>query len=1332
MDKSHKGRTPFSFSRTALYSAITLALSGPGTGYAETITQDTQLPSGYTWSSATEDFIINNNADVTGSNTTLITPSVDINSGSLTLDDGSTIQGGVTIDTSTGVTFNLIDSELTASNAAITATTLGTLGINATSINLKNSKITAGDKLFSLTNSSLNAINSDMSGSIVTLETAIMSLEQGSRLNLHVAGDTGISLASSQFSATDSTIDISCTTNNCQDAIYISNTATGIKPILSLNNSQLNIQGDNFMGINAVTTAGGWLFSGPVNIDVTDSTITTNGKNSHAIVAQGANININITNSTINAQGENSSALILTPAASDSFSITNSTLNAAGATVQINGGDTTLNFADHTTVKNLSGNTAIAINDSNQTLSGTVVLEASDGSAIEGGVELNSTHTDSNFALSLTGGSTLTGAVDSTQYSGTSTLNIDNSSIWTINAASSLSSLTNSGTIAFTTDSATLALSGAGTLNTGSTLIADAAAIASGPLITNGTVSLAGELQVNNTSGAFNPENITSDQQLQNVTLIDADTAIQGDFDTLSLTTDMPDYLNVSSGVSDSDNTRYALTMGLSWYADDAALSTSPATGDFTLNAGETFAVTGDLVDRSINTSIWDGKTLTKKGSGQLTLSGNNSYSGGTFIEEGQLIAASVNALGSGDIVNDGWLVFDANGAFNLVQNITTHSGATLQLNDGSSLQTNVLTQDEGSTLDVYANTDAPVITTQQATLGGTLNISGLSGSTTSTSVTLIDAEQAIDGNFTTLTVAGMDADQVDFLTVSGMVNPNDNTRYDVTPGLSWYADSYDSLDPAHGTFTLNNHDDSFTLDVALTDVVPDSQTGWDGQSLTKDGAGELILGAQNTYSGETEVKAGTLWLTSNGVIGAEGSQQNVNVAQNATFGGLGTVNGNVINSGNIAISADNATGGTLTINGNYASNDGSLTINSQLGNDDSPTDKLVITGDTSGNTTLYVNNIGGQGAQTDTGIEVVDVNGASKGTFTQGNQVQIGLYEYRLYEDSGDWYLRSQAAAPDDKGGAQYRADIGAWLGNQWMARSLQMQSLYDREGSQLKSADGSVWARFKGGTAASQAANGSINIDNNYSQFQLGSDLAVWNNNEQSLAVGVMGSYINADTDSTGNRGADGSQFNASGNVEGYNIGLYATWYADAATHNGLYVDSWYQYGSFNNTVDNGDYGSTDYDSTVDGISLETGYRYDVTLDNGNTLSVTPQAQIAWQHYDADNVKDSSDTRINGQNNDSWDSRLGVRIDGKLLKDDGVIQPFAEVNWLHTSDTSSVSFNGAEVQQDLPADRAELKVGIQANITRQWSAIALATGQTGSNGYSDLNGSFNLRYNW
>ncbi|PLP27625.1 autotransporter outer membrane beta-barrel domain-containing protein, partial [Klebsiella michiganensis] len=520
--------------------------------------------------------------------------------------------------------------------------------------------------------------------------------------------------------------------------------------------------------------------------------------------------------------------------------------------------------------------------------------------------------------------------------------------------------------------------------------------------------------------------------------------------------------------------------------------------------------------------------------------------------------------------------------------------------------------------------------------------------------------------------------------------------------------------------------------------------------------------------------------------------------ASAARFGGSGIVNGNVFNSGNLAMSKSGEVGNNLTINGDYTGNNGNLFFNTRLGGDNSLTDKLTISGDSNGNSTVYITNVDGKGELTNKGIELIDISGNSNGVFTQGNQVQIGLYEYRLYKDTGDWYLRSQSNAPVDpkpddgndgnvdpvkpddgnngnvdpvkpddgnngnvdpvkpddgnngnidpvkpdegnhgdttpSGSHQYRADIGAYLGNQWMVRNLQMQTLYDREGSQLRTANGNMWMRFKAGRADSQAVSGNVDINNNYSQIQIGGDILAWDNGEQSLVTGIMGSYINADTDSTGNRGMDGSQLSASGNVSGYNVGIYSTWFADSQTHRGLYIDSWYQYGMYSNTVKNGDIGSTDYDSHTHTASLEAGYRYDIPLKEGQQISLTPQAQIIWQNYSADTVIDKGRTRIDGQSSSSWASRLGLRVDGKLYKNrTSVIQPFAEVNWLHTNDDISVAFNHADVQMDLPANRAELKAGIEVNLNNQWSVTGMVTGQKGSNHYDDLNGSLNVRYSW
>ncbi|MBD6360694.1 fibronectin-binding autotransporter adhesin ShdA, partial [Salmonella enterica subsp. enterica serovar Enteritidis] len=268
--------------------------------------------------------------------------------------------------------------------------------------------------------------------------------------------------------------------------------------------------------------------------------------------------------------------------------------------------------------------------------------------------------------------------------------------------------------------------------------------------------------------------------------------------------------------------------------------------------------------------------SLVKTGTGELTLSGDNSYSGDTTIADGTLIAANVNALGSGNIDNSGTLMLDANGAFELA-NITTHTGATTALAAGSTLDAGQLTQEDGSTLsiDLGAATDDAVITADSVTLGGTLNVTGIGSVTDSWTpeaytYTLIDSDSAITSDFDDLTIAGMNREDVDFLTIDGKVDEADNTHYDLTASLSWYADRDNATTDAHGTFTLSDPDGSFNVAATLTDVddTLDPGSRWDGKSLTKEGAGTLILSGDNDYSGGTTINEGTLVAASTTALG--------------------------------------------------------------------------------------------------------------------------------------------------------------------------------------------------------------------------------------------------------------------------------------------------------------------------------------------------------------------------------------------------------------------------------------------------------------------------------
>ncbi len=1008
-------------------------------------------------------------------------------------------------------------------------------------------------------------------------------------------------------------------------------------------------------------------------------------------------------------------------------------------------------------------------------------------------------------ANSYTGGTTISGGtLVATNVDALGTGDVTNSSTLELNTGGTFDNAISGSVQVVNSADETLTLSGSntytgGTLISGGTLVAtNVDALGTGDVTDNATLEL-------NTGGTFDNAISGSGQVVKS-----------GD-DTLTLS----GANSYTGGTLISGGTLVATSveaLGSGDVTDNAVLE---------LNTGGTF-------DNAISGS----GQVVKSGDKTLTLSGANSYTGGTTISGGTLVASNVEALGSGDIDNYASLQLNASGQF-VTANLTTHDNAITAIGAGSALRANTLTQEANSTLAVHLtdSNSGAIVTADRANLGGTLDITGIgnvakSWTRDAYAYTLIDSDSAIDSDFAQFTVAGMDAKQVDFLTVDGRVNADDDTRYDVTASLSWYADSDNAATDAHGTFTLSEQGHSFTLNTALTDVDatlnPDSATYWDGKSLIKRGAGTLILGAQNTYSGDTDVQEGALWLAETATIGSAGSAQAVNIAANAAFGGHNaTVNGHVNNLGNLyfvdtftvngdvvnssaMISGSDQPNNTLTIAGNYTGNDGHLYLNTQLGDDSSPTDKLIVTGDTAGSTTLHITNVNGLGAQTVNGIEVIEVGGQSDGDFRlYKGHVDINAWTYTLKQDGGDWYLRSESddvpddggevtppddggevtppddggevtppddggeVTPPDDGGEvtppdddgevtppddggditppddggditppdggdvtpvapQYRADIGVYLGNQWMARNLQMQTLYDREGSQYRSADGSIWMRFKAGKAESQAVNGNVDIDSDYSQFQLGGDILTWSDGAQSVTVGLMGSYINASTDSTGNRGADGSQFSANGSVDGYNLGLYATWFADAQSHRGAYIDSWYQYGAYNNSVDNDGLSASRYDSAAHAVSLETGYRYDIALSNRNTVSLTPQAQVTWQRYSADTVIDDGGTRISGQNDDSWTTRLGMRVDGKLYKESGRIQPFMEVNWLHASDNASATFGDTKVSQDLPNDRVEVKVGIQANVSERLSVYAQAAGQKGKNDYGDASFSLNMRYNW
>lgn len=131
------------------------------------------------------------------------------------------------------------------------------------------------------------------------------------------------------------------------------------------------------------------------------------------------------------------------------------------------------------------------------------------------------------------------------------------------------------------------------------------------------------------------------------------------------------------------------------------------------------------------------------------------------------------------------------------------------------------------------------------------------------------------------------------------------------------------------------------------------------------------------------------------------------------------TIQGSVDLAGTLT-QANGAANNVTTVTGSFLANGApTYVLETVLGNDASATDKLVVNGDTSGTTMLQLTNLGGTGAATTNGIEVVHVNGNSAGTFVLPGLGYLiaGTYRYDLVKVGNNWFLQSKPATAGELG---------------------------------------------------------------------------------------------------------------------------------------------------------------------------------------------------------------------------------------------------------------------------------------------------------------------------
>ncbi|EFC0652081.1 autotransporter outer membrane beta-barrel domain-containing protein [Escherichia coli] len=803
-----------------------------------------------------------------------------------------------------------------------------------------------------------------------------------------------------------------------------------------------------------------------------------------------------------------------------------------------------------------------------------------------------------------------------------------------------------------------------------------------------------------------------------------------------------------------------------------------------------------------------------------VTLSnGGNNYTGDTLVRSGTLQMANDNVLGAtGNLNVASNAVFRTNGYSQTVGALQTETGAHIQLDSGSVLtvsgtqrqpgddnggiiENNVLTGDgtlavTGSNLTVHG-TNIGFTGNASLTRGSLVEMNGAQGlgSLGTVSFESLNDRLTIDiangsGVSSNLSKSLSGEGSVGILNTTDLTLSGDNSNFSGEFRVQKDAALRASDEKHLGTGLIDSEGVTW-LTASDSWLLKNDITG--SGALVKQGAGNLIINHELAYTGDTTVENGVLIVGDDSVTRAADAtlsgSGNIHVLNAGTLSGQGTVAGHVNNQGTLAslnalsgyesaeVSnftvgsltntgvirlAGGKTGNTLTVNGDYTGG-GTLIINTVLGDDTSATDKLIVTGNTSGDTGVVVNNVRGQGAQTADGIEIVHVGGQSDGNFRLENRAVAGAWEYFLHKGNaggtdGNWYLRSELPpepgtkpetkpetkpTPDKPVQKVYRPEAGSYISNIAAANTLFNTRMHDREGETYytdvftgeKKAT-SMWMRHVGGHNRWKDSSSQLNTQSNRYVVQLGGSIAQWTDGQERLQLGIMAGYGNEKSSTT----SSVSGYKSKGAISGYSTGLYGTWQQNDGNDTGAYVDTWIQYGWFNNTVNGEKLAAESWKSRGFTGSVEAGYTFKAGEFTGSQGShydwyIQPQSQLTWMNVRAGEHKEKNGTKVQLNGDGNIQSRLGVRtyLKGKSASDDNKahqFEPFVEVNWIHNTQDWSVKMDNTVLSQDGARNIAEVKTGVQGKLSDNLNIWGNVGVQAGDKGYSDTQAMLGIKY--
>ena len=328
------------------------------------------------------------------------------------------------------------------------------------------------------------------------------------------------------------------------------------------------------------------------------------------------------------------------------------------------------------------------------------------------------------------------------------------------------------------------------------------------------------------------------------------------------------------------------------------SISGTPAPSLVTVNATKDYAFGG-------SGSLTGSMSLAKSGSGKLTLSTANNFTGGVTVTGGTLALTHATAAGSGPIsIHQSTLDI---AALNLT-NPVAFTG-TNQLIGLAFCKLKTVSGD--GTVNVSIGSSPFDLTGNMADFSGSLVLA------TNTNVRLLTG------------TTGSGLATFDLGTGTGNITVRNNLPAIALGALKGGPNTLllgQSNDNQQVTFTIGGNDQDCTFSGGIRNGTSGSSAV---TSVTKTGSGTLTLAGTSNYTGATLVNEGTLRVT--GTLGATA----VTVANGGSLSGTGTVGGSVIVQAGGSINSGSGGAGTLAIGGGLTIND--TTLSFDLNNSPTP-----------------------------------------------------------------------------------------------------------------------------------------------------------------------------------------------------------------------------------------------------------------------------------------------------------------------------------------------------------------------------------------------------------